>query len=118
MHGGKIAFMAGLAIVLALLLLAFLPAWQLILPFTRTDDLLREQWRTIDQIRALNIFDTTSSPTEGQLYRYYSLQIEQEQRFLELVQSLNMPINGMEQAIQESKERERIYKAKLDQIGR
>ena len=116
MRARTIVFAAGIGIVLGLLVLAFLPAWQLILPFTHTDKLIREQWRTMDQSYALNIFDTTSTPTAGQLYRYYLLQIEQEQRSREILQSFDEPIPGTEEAIQESKERERIYRTRLGHI--
>ena len=118
MRARTIIFAAGMGIVLGLLVLAFLPAWQLILPFTHTDKLIREQWRTMDQSYALNIFDTTTTPTAGQLYRYYLLQIEQQQRFREILQSLDEPIPGMEKAIQESKERERVFRTKLDKISK
>ena len=118
MRARTIVFAAGIGIVLGLLVLAFLPAWQLILPFTHTDKLIREQWRTMDQSDALNIFDTTSTPTVGQLYKYYLLQIEQEQRSREILQSFDEPIDGMEQAIQESKERERVFRTKLDKISK
>ena len=116
MRARTIVFAAGIGIVLALLVMAFLPIMRMVLPFTHTDKLIREQWRTMDQSYALNIFDTTSTPTAGQLYRYYLLQIEQEQRSREILQSFDEPIDGMEQAIQESKERERVFRTKLDKI--
>ena len=116
MRARTIAFGAGMGIVLALLVMAFLPIMRMVLPFTHTDKLIREQWRTMDQSDALNIFDTTSTPTAGQLYRYYLLQIEQQQRFREILQSFDEPIPGTEEAIQKSKERERIYRTRLDQI--
>lgn len=118
MRARTIAFTIGMAVVLGVLFWAFLPTLRLVLPSTRTSKLIREQWRTMDQIDALNIFDTTSTPTAGQLYEYYLLQIEEEQRSREILQSLDEPINGMEQAIQESKERERVFRTKLDKISK